>query len=236
MRNAILVSIMAATLIVGAATVQAGPPAAGTYKSSAPWSQFDEGREASSWPGANTFLSTGNVLHAESWDGVGFGTDWKVLCPVVSSVNLILDLTFSGTGQKIYLIEYTGGYLHLGGTGPWAGGDANYVGLIQSYYETRTIQYVSGNMVGSVSDHSVAAQIQGYAQSCVAWGIGNGVWLGNSPTAKPANYPSWNDANCNANQNDGHWGDIRDLTVSVTGCAVSTQQSSWGAVKSLYRN
>ena len=33
----------------------------------------------------------------------------------------------------------------------------------------------------------------------------------------------------------GHWGDIRDLTLTIQGCAVSTESSSWGAVKALYR-
>ncbi|HEU4366577.1 MAG TPA: hypothetical protein VFT13_14065, partial [Candidatus Krumholzibacteria bacterium] len=59
---------------------------------------------------------------------------------------------------------------------------------------------------------------------------------GSSPNAKPADYPDYRDANCNAGPTDGHWGDIRDLTVSVTGCAVSTEQSTWGGVKSLYRD
>jgi hypothetical protein len=60
MRNAILVSVMTVVLIAGASAAFAGPPASGTSKSSL--GQFDEGTEASYWPGLNTFLSTGNVL------------------------------------------------------------------------------------------------------------------------------------------------------------------------------
>jgi hypothetical protein len=234
MRNVILVSILAVVLAVGAAAVNAGPPVNGTYKSTN--GDFDEGREASSWPGGNTFLSVGNVLHAESWSGAALGGDWKILCPVVVDVTLLYSTVVAGTGQTAYLITYTGGYVELGGAGPWAGGDALYMGVIDTYYETRTLQFASGPMVGSVSDHAVSASIQGYTASCVAFGIGNGVWLGNSPGAKPANYPDYRDANCNAGPTDGHWGDIRDLTMTVQGCAVATKQATWGSVKSLYRD
>lgn len=234
MRNAILVSILTVVLAVGAATVYAGPPVNGTFKSTN--GDFHEGREASSWPGGNGFLSTGNVLHAESWDGSTLGTDWKVLCPVVIDVQLIADLVFGGNGQRIYLITYSGGYVELGGVGtPWAGGDPSYTGVIDTYVETRTIQYVNNVQVGSVSNHSVSAHIQGYTSSCVAFGIGNGVWLGSSPTPKPANYPDYSDTSCNPGPTNGHFGNITDLTITVQGCALSTQNSTWGAVKSLYK-
>jgi hypothetical protein len=235
MRNAILVSVMTVVLIAGASVAFAGPPASGTYKSSL--GQFDEGTEASYWPGLNTFLSTGNVLFAQSRDGSGFTSDWVIGCPVVVSVNLENDYTVGGTGQKEYKLIYNGGYVTLGGPGmPWDGGDASYTGVVTTYEEFRTILYVAGSMVGSVSDHSVKAAIQGYNDTCVAWGVGNGVWRGNTPTAKPAAYPSFHDANCNVAGATGHWSDTRDLTISVSGCSVAVEQSTWGAVKSLYRD
>lgn len=235
MRNAILVSVLTVVLVVGASVVSAGPPVSGTWKSSLGW--FDEGTEASSWPGANTFLSTGNVLFAQSRDGSGFTTDWVISCPMVVSVNLESDNTVGGTGQKEYKLVYTGGYVTLGGPGmPWDGGDPSYTGVITTYEEYRTVLYVGGAMAGSVSDHSVKATIQGYLDTCVAWGVGNGVWRGNTPSAKPADYPAFHDANCNVAGATGHWSDTRDLTISVTGCLVATEPSTWGAVKSLYRD
>ena len=235
MRNAILVSILTAVLVVGSASVYAGPPANGTYKSSS--GQFDEGREASSWAaGGGGFTGVGNVLHAESWDGSTFGVDWKILCPQVTSVLVLLDLVdANGNGQRIFQITYAGGMIELGGTGPWAGGDAQYVGIIDNYSEFRTVQYQSNMVVGSVSNHNVSAHLQGYTASCITWGIGNGAWLGMSPNAKPANYPDYRDGNCNPGPTMGHWGDFRDLTISVQGCAVSTEESTWGGVKSIYR-
>lgn len=233
MRNAILVSILAAVLVVGSASVYAGPPVNGNYKSTS--GDFDEGREASSWA-AGDFVGVGNVLHAESWDGATFGVDWQILCPVVSNVLVILNLVdANGNGQRIYQITYAGGSIVLGGTGPWAGGDASYVGTITTYSEFRTVQYQNFVVVGSVSNHNVSANLQGYTASCITWGIGNGAWLGSSPGAKPADYPDYRDGACSAGPTEGHWGDFRDLTISVQGCAVSTEESTWGGVKSLYR-
>ncbi|HEX5133737.1 MAG TPA: hypothetical protein VFX92_14780 [Candidatus Krumholzibacteria bacterium] len=230
MRNAILVSILTVVLAVAAVSVYAGPPLSGTYKSTS--GDFDEGYEASSWSGGG-FLGTGNVLHAESWDGSSLGGDWRILCPQVVSVTLIVDLVFGGNGQRIYLIQYASGTIELGGGGPWGNGDPVYTGNIDTYYETRTVQYVGGVMNASVSDHSVSAHLLGYTASCITWGIGNGVWLGDG--ALPANYPDYRDGACTPG-GSGHYGEIRDLTISVQGCAVATEEKTWGGVKSLYRD
>jgi hypothetical protein len=233
MRNAILISILTVVLAVGAVSVLAGPPANGTYKSSD--GDFDEGREASSWAAGGGYLSTGGVLHAESWDGAALGGDWKIVCPQVVAVTLIADLTSGGNGQRIYKLDYAGGYIELDGAGPWAGGDALYTGIIDTYTEIRTVQYVGGAKTGAVSDHAVSAHLSGYPTTCMTWGIGNGAWLGESPTAKPAGYPTWLDPNCGATATSGHWGPFSDLTISVTGCSVAAQEATWGSVKALYR-
>lgn len=230
MKNVILVSILAVVLAVGVGAAYAAPPVNGTYKSSL--GHFDEGREGSSWPGANGFLSPGNVLHAESWDGSALGGDWRIMCPTVVDTLLIFSTVSAGTGHMAYLITYTGGYIELNGS--WAGPDATYTGIIDNYYESRSMQFVGGVMVGSVSDHSVDAHIVGYPAKCVAFGIGNGVWLGSG--AQPSGYPNYRDATCAAGPTNGHWGDIRDLTLTVQGCEVSTERATWGAVKALYKN
>ena len=234
MRNAILISILTVVLTVGAASVFAGPPLNGTYKSSD--GDFDEGREASSWAAGGGYLSTGGVLHAESWDGVGLGGDWKIVCPQVVSVLLISDTVAGGNGHRIYLINYAGGTVELDGGGPWGNGDPSYLGLIDTYTEIRTVQIVGGVKVGAVSDHSVTAHLQGYPETCMTWGIGNGAWLGESPAAKPAGYPTWLFPNCAAGAPTGHWGPFSDMTISVTGCSVPTQEATWGSVKALYRD
>lgn len=233
MRNSKLVLMMLVVLAATATAARAGAPFNGIYKSSD--GDFNEGREGSWWRSGVDFLGIGNVLHAESWDGSTLGTDWKILCPEVVRVTLIVDLTSGGTGQKIYQLDYRGGYLELSGSGPWGNGDALYTNLIDTYYEFRTIQYVGGVKVGSVSDHQVTAHTALYGQKCITWGIGNGVWLADS-AFPPVNYPQYRDTSCSPIPlKTGHWGDIRDLTLTIQGCTVSTEQSSWGAVKAMYR-
>jgi hypothetical protein len=102
-----------------------------------------------------------------------------------------------------------------------------------------------------VSDHSVTAHIQGYPESCITWGIGNGVLRGGSSPSLPlpfnygvlqsvksAGYPDYPSASgCVLSPTGpGHWDDIRDLTISVTGCAVATEPTTWGAVKAKYKD
>jgi hypothetical protein len=247
MRNAILVSILTVVLMVSAAAVFAGAPLNGTWKSTN--GDFDEGTATTTAGGAN-YLGVGNILYGQSYNG-GFTNDWTINCPSVVSV-VPLGPPIGTTGNFQYMITYSGGYVTLGGPGnPWNGGDAVYTGIIDTYIEIRTIQVVSNLIVGAVSDHNVSAHIQGYPESCVAWAIGNGVLRGSKgetlpksfnygvlQSVKGAGYPDEHDASCSGNPFftvPGHWDDIRDLTLSITGCAVATQPSTWGAVKSLYR-
>ncbi|HET6350089.1 MAG TPA: hypothetical protein VFH88_13500 [Candidatus Krumholzibacteria bacterium] len=245
MRNAILVSILAGVLVVGAAAVYAGAPIAGTYKSTN--GDFDEGTATSSWTG--DFLSPGNVLYGQSSAGGVFTNDWTIQCPMVVAVTP-LGPPLGPTGNFSYLITYAGGYVTLGGPGnPWDGGDAVYTGAIDTYIEIRTIQTAGGLITGAVSNHNVSAHIQGYPSTCIAWAIGNGVLRGGTPpgaplpflyptlqSVKPAGYPDYHFPGCTSSPNGvGHWDDIRDLTLSIQGCAVATQQSTWGNVKAMYR-
>jgi hypothetical protein len=245
MRNAILVSFLTAVLLTGAVVVQAGPPLNGTWNSTS--GAFDEGTATTKSSG--NFLAAGNVLYGRSYNG-GFTNDWTIQCPTVVSA-IPLGAPIGNNGNYQYMITYTGGYLTLGGPGnPWDGGDAVYTGIIDSYVEIRTIQVVSGTVRGWVSDHSVSAHIQGYSESCASWAIGNGVLRGGTspqapkpfytsvlPTVKPANYPDYPGAGCALGPTGpGHWEDIRDLTLTIAGCAVATQQSTWGNVKAMYRD
>src|SRR6185369_2662016 len=98
---------------------------------------------------------------------------------------------------------------------PWNGGDAVYSGVIDTYTEVRTIQWVNNAVVGAVSDHSVTAHIQGYPESCISWAIGNGVLRGGDypffnggvlQSLKPANYPDFHLYNCVLSPVPyGHW-------------------------------
>ena len=84
----------------------------------------------------------------------------------------------------------------------------------------------------------------------MAWAIGNGVLRGGTPPGAPlpfnygvlqsvksAGYPDYPTPACTLASAGvaGHWDDIRDLTLSIQGCAVATQPSTWGNVKAMYR-
>ena len=230
MRNAILISIVSLVLVAGTASVYAGPPLNGVYKSSD--GDFDEGRESSTWAGGN-FLSTANVLHALSWNGATLGVDWRITCPYVIGVTLVADLVFGGNGSRIYQITYAGGTFSLGGpTEPWFNGDPLYPGVLTDFTELRTLIFTGGVMVGSDSDFNFNGQFNNYSQSCLS-GIANGAWLGDG--AAPANYPTNLTSNCVVG-GTGHFADTRDLTLTITGCSVATQPTTWGTVKSLYND
>ena len=244
MKNVILVLALTAVLVVSAAAVYAGAPLSGTWKSTN--GDFDEGTATTRWAGFN-YLAPGAVLYGQSYNG-GFTNDWTIGCPMVVSV-VPLGPPIGPLGNFTYMITYTGGYVTLGGPGnPWNGGDAVYTGIIDTYVEIRTIQTAGGKIVGAVSDHNVSAHITGYPEVCVAWAIGNGVLRGGAvglplpmdtgvlQSVKGANYPDYHTPACAVGAGGpGHWDDIRDLTLSITGCAVPTQPSTWGNVKSMYR-
>jgi hypothetical protein len=245
MRNVILFSILTVVLVVGAAAVHAGPPISGTYKSTN--LDFDEGTATSTTGGA--YLGTGGIFYARSTAGGLFTNDWTLGCETVAAAVLLVP-KFGPNGQEIWQITYApGATVTLGGPGnPWNGGDAVYTGTTDYHNEIRTVQYISNKVVGAVSDHSLGAHINGYAESCALWGIGNGTLRGGTnpqvpaftyPTlqsVKPADYPDFSVGGCaNTANGSGHWDDMNDLTLSITGCAVATQQSTWGNVKAMYR-
>lgn len=245
MRKLVILTMLAAMLTVGASVVQAQPPVNGTYTTLG--GDFLEGRSSTSWPSAaDARLTPGNVLHAQSFDGATLGAEWDLCGMMIVSVQLIADLVFDGlNGQRIYLVTYGGGTATLDGSGPWGGGDPQYNGIVDSYNETRTIQWANGKIVGANSNHSVSAHILGYTSGCIAWAIGNGALVGDTdpasdpiiydPAGKPMDYPAYVDANCGASMpQGGRWGTVTDLTLTVQGCAVPVEEKTWGAVKKIY--
>jgi len=227
MRNVIRILTVTAVLAMLASVASAQPPVAGTYKSTL--GDMLEGRQSTGWNGVGGHAdpAIGHVLNGASWDGANLGTEWRIVCPTVANVTVILDIGV----QKIVQIDYVGGYIWLDGAGPWGGGDPDYTGIIDSYTEIRTMQLLGG--YGTAENHNVSAHLAGYSSDCVAFGIGNGAWFGDG-AGPPAGYPAFLDANCDPAGPDGRWGSIDDITMTVTGCSVGVEKETWGAIKQRY--
>ena len=236
MRNAFTVLMLSAMLALSVSTAIAQGPQDGIYKTQD--GDFLEGRYTVSWPGANSFEDAGNLINVESWDGAALATEWRIYCPFIATVNTLFynDLG-GGTVIAKYQIEYTGGSVWLSGAGPWGGGDAFYTGSVTTYMEIRDVQIIAGTLTGLNSNHNVAASIDGYQPDCVTFAIGNSAWLGTEAThgPKPATFPAYLDSNCDPVGTNGHWGTATDLTLTVSGCSVGTEDTTWGSVKSMYR-
>jgi hypothetical protein len=72
----------------------------------------------------------------------------------------------------------------------------------------------------------------------INFAMGNGFGVGETPyLVKTPDYPAFLAPNCapaDAATQFGTWGDVNDVIVNI-GCAVPTQRSTWGTLKSLYR-
>jgi hypothetical protein len=77
----------------------------------------------------------------------------------------------------------------------------------------------------------------------LTFALSNGVGKGETTSldvtiTKPSNYPSFEDGTCSppaANAQFGSWGDVITGTLRID-CVVPSKPSTWGNVKSVYRN
>ena len=187
------------------------------------------------WGGATSY---GTVINAMSWDGATLGTQWKYWCGVEIADAVLLTDTVNGmgNGNRTYMKTFVGGYIWLSGSGPWANGDPDYPGVIDSYYEFETIQYSNWVPIDATTNVQAVAHFDAYPDQCMAFYIGNGERVATTEIGEtlPADYPELLDMDCNATRTDGAAWDFFTVTLSITGCAVSNEESSWGAIKSIY--
>ena len=152
-RTALALVASLAVMLVAAASF-AGPPLNGVYKSTDLGGVVNLGRYSEAWDAGGGAILPGTTLNAQSWDGTTLGTMWKYWCStlVAAPVLLVNTVDANGNGQKTYMKTFVGGYLWLSGTGPWANGDVDYPGLIDTYYEFETIQYVNWVRVAAITN------------------------------------------------------------------------------------
>ncbi|MFQ5510265.1 MAG: hypothetical protein ACE5EO_00295 [Candidatus Krumholzibacteriia bacterium] len=230
MRIAKKILLLLAVFAALAVSSRAGAPIQGTYKSSA--GQVMAGRYAESFANAGEFLTPGNVMTTESWNGASLATQYFFSCPQLVSVNLVQDNTGgTGNGSIIWSKVYLGGAFFMNGAGEaWDGGDATYSGVIDTYTERVTVLFIGGVRVSATSNIEGSGRFNGFPNACISW-IANGVDVAG---AKPAGFPDYVDSSCNPNRVFGRFGNRTDYTINVIPCVVPVEDATWGHIKALY--
>ncbi len=234
-------SIPLLTLLILAATASvtlAGAPLPGVYSSTDIGGVIPPGRYSEGWnPGGGALLA-GTTLNCGSWDGANSGLVWKYICATqLTNAALIMDtVDGNGNGQRVWKCTYSGGTFWLSGTGPWANGDADYPGVFDTYVEFETELYFGGVVVGATTTVQASAHFDNYPTICMSYGIGSGQRVGTGAVEAP-NYPPFLAAGtCLPVAPLGAWWNMNGVTLAITtGCATPTQQTTWGALKTLYR-
>ena len=225
-------------LVLFTGTSFAAAPLNGEYQSSDLGGSLLLGRYSEAWDVDGSALSAGTTLNSESWDGSTLGTQWHYWCSTSESDAVLLtdNVNTSGNGTRTYMKTFTGGYIWLSGTGPGADGDTEDNGNIDSYTEFETITYTDWVPVAAVTNVQAIAYFDAYPGTCMSFYIGNGIFVASTDLgdAIPANYPALLDAGCNPTRMYGAAWDFISITLSIVDCAVGTEESSWGGIKSMH--
>lgn len=233
--------LIAFLILLGAGASVAGPPLDGNYQSTDLGGSVLLGRYTEAWDAGGGALSTGTTLNAESWNPAGpaLGTQWRYWCstelaPAVLLVNNVNPTT--GNGNRTYMKTFSGGYIWLDGAGPWANGDPNYPGTIDTYSEFETITYSNWVPIAAVTNVQATAHFDLYPEQCMTFYIGNGSRVATTALGNPVppNYPGLLDTNCNATRVEGAFWDFFTITLGITDCTSPVEEKTWGAVKSIY--
>ncbi len=217
----------------------AGPPLDGTYKSTDLGGPLDLGRYSESFVAPGGALDIGATLNAASWDESDLGLQWRYWCSTIQAAPLLLIDTVdgNGNGSRTYQKEFQGGYIWLSGTGPWANGDPDYPGVIDTYVEFETIQYLNWQKIHAVTNVQATAHFDNYPSSCLTFSVGNGVEMGSTDDGMtlPSDYPAFMEqGTCALTGVYGAWWDFMTVSLVITGCTTPTKTATWGSVKALY--
>jgi len=241
------IAALATLVLAGSVMAQPLPPVNGLYNSpdQATGGQVLTGRFSESWVG-NVEGAFGNTLNAASWDGA-MGTQWHIWCASAVSTALVSDTRDgAGTGEVVYRTSYADGRFWFARTGPWsADGLVDFPGDIQELIVTSTHQFVMGTRLGVRANITLSGifdqQEPTWDPSCMDYVINNTSIMGNTDMGSfPADYPPLLDeAQCPSDavgMTTGAWGSVTQITMLITGCVVPAEETTWGAIKTLYDN
>lgn len=232
------IAIYAILILLLAGTALAGPPLSGSYKSVDMGGPLYVGRYTEGWDLGGGAFTVQTTLNCASWDGSALGTQWKYWCGTLQTPGVLLTSTVdaNGNGNKTYMCTFVGGFVWLSGSGPWANGDPEYNGIIDSYVEFETVTYANWIPIAAITNVQAKAHFDNYAPVCITFFIGNGSRVATTDLGEPVppNYPAFKTPTCDPTRTLGASWDFMTITLTITNCEVGTQATTWGAIKSIY--
>ncbi|MDZ7798190.1 MAG: hypothetical protein U5L76_01080 [Patescibacteria group bacterium] len=187
------------------------------------------GRASEAWCSGNPGQA-GNTINAMSWNGTTLAGQWKVWGMISEgAVETARDIDENGTGWIDYVTDYNEGRFWLDGE-TFGSGLMDYQGDISYFNVSTRVSYVGGEMIG-VTSNILFTGIFDDCGCAIEYAITNAmlVWQTGQPN-QPADYPPFL---CAANS--GEFFDICCIQAKIYCDPISTDDSSWGAIKGLYK-
>ena len=193
------------------------------------------GRASEAWCTGGGPGQVGNTENAMSWDGTNLGAQWNVwgmTIDAAGAVETARHFDSRGNGWIDYATNYTGGQFWLSGDHIWGNGTTDYTGTLTYYNVGARVNYVGGQPVGVTSNIFLTGIFDDCPNCSIEYAISNAllVWRTGYPTAMPASYPPF--------QYDASTGELFDACCAVAKIycnPLSTNPSTWGGIKALYR-
>lgn len=175
----------------------------------------------------------GNTENAESWNGALLGAQWRVWGQAIDQFGAqetARSVDAYGNGWIDYVTNYVGGQFWLSKFHTWSDGVNDLTGQVTYFNVGARITLVGGQIVGATSNVLLRGTFADCPVCTLEYVITNAmlVWMPGMPDM-PVNYPAYQ---CGANM--GEYFDVCCIRASVY-CPVGADESTWGAIKSLYR-
>lgn len=228
--TALVCTVLLVTL--SAFGVQAQCPVPDTYSTYT--STILSGRASEAWCGDAGPGRPGNTENAASWNGSALGTQWKAWGMYIDEFGAAesgSNIDGFGNGWIDYETNYLGGEFWLSKDHIWGDGVNDITGTITYYNVATRVTLVGGQPVGATSNIYFTGVFDGCPDHILEYAITNAmqVWRSDSGNPKPGNYPGML---CGANS--GELFDVCCITASIRE-SVAVEESSWGAVKEMYK-
>jgi len=177
----------------------------------------------------------GNMQNAMSWNGAVLGNQWTLSGMAIDAAGAVVSSQYFdafGNGYIDYITNYTGGSFWLSGAGAWGDGLGDFTGPVTYYNVGTKVSYIGWFPIGATSNISIRGTFDACNYCFIDYGIANSLlmWSSSDGPPMPANYPPFL---CGATTGELH--EVCCVTIHILCNPTATEESSWGAIKELYR-